>query len=160
MNQNLQDLKNEAKVLGISFSPNIGEDALREKIALHMSTPPDKEFTGEAFAENYAEAMKLVRVEITPNRADDAGLKGDEFAVQSKYLGFVYRWVRFGKPTHIPNVLIESIKERVYTKKIEDGGVNEQPMVAELRRYTVNYLDPLTEEEVEKINFMNKQAGR
>lgn len=160
----LQELKDKAKILGIAHSPNIGEDALLAKIAEAMAKD-DKQVEEVSVEEvnkwqkAYAEAMKLVRVEILPSQPEKVGQAGDEFAVMSKYLGYVYRYVPFGKPYHIPQCLLNIIKDKVYTMRVKDGGVNEEPVVATPRMYSIEYLDPLTPEEVEKINFDNKRAG-
>ena len=120
-------LKQQAALMGIAHSNNIGVDALRKKIAAKMEDEVDttdeegnevasaqpNPLTGDALAAQpeapvktktlsqflQDEAMKLVRVRISCMDPKKQDLEGEIFTVANEYIGTVKKHVPFGEKT-------------------------------------------------------------
>lgn len=140
----LDMLKNRAKLMGITFSNNIGLDALRAKIDEKLSneakqqapetveqpvTAAVTEVAGNQPAEEpvktvslrqriYNEQMKLVRLRITNLDPKKKDLPGEILTVANEFLGTVRKFVPFGEATdngfHVPFCLYTMMKEREF----------------------------------------------
>lgn len=100
------------------------------------------------------EAMKLVRCKIVCNNPNKTDYTSDIFSVQNRYMPEVKRCIPFNKPWHIPQILLNTIKERKYQhftpKKPTGGGV--VGMDVELKpEFTVEILAPISTEEFNVI---------
>lgn len=137
-------LKSRAKLMGITFSNNIGLDALKTKIEEHkqaaaaktqasapastetapkddedskpVSTPMAKKISLRDHLQN--EAMKLVRLRITNLDPKKKDLQGEILTVANEYIGTVRKFVPFGEATdngyHVPYCLYEMMRDRKF----------------------------------------------
>lgn len=170
----LEGLKEKAKSLGITFSPKIGVDALREKINKSME-PAKEEITtagnedeGVVLTEVQRKAktrqdirmsqLKLVRLRINNMNPSKKDLKGEIFTVANKYLGTVKKFIPYGEDTdegyHVPHILYEQLKTRKFLqirkRKVRGTGEEEiiQSMVPE---FALEVLPQLTPKELEQL---------
>ena len=140
----LDMLKSRAKLMGITFSNNIGLDALKTKIEEHKQaseaktqtqtqvTAQTNEQQAESQPENQKkkaktvslrahlqkEKMKLVRLRITNLDPKKKDLPGEILTVGNEYLGTVRKFVPFGEATdngyHVPYCLYEMMRDRKF----------------------------------------------
>ena len=140
----LDMLKQRAKLMGITFSNNIGLEALKAKIEEHkaaataktqattpaltettpkddedskpVSTPKAKKVSLRAHLQK--EKMKLVRLRITNLDPKKKDLPGEILTVANEYLGTVRKFVPFGEQTdngyHVPYCLYEMMRDRKF----------------------------------------------
>lgn len=158
----LDILKAQADRMGISYKSNISLTTLKAKIQLvqdgesleepKAETPStSKEALAEAV---YKEAMKLVRVQITPLDTNKAtNYDCDFFTAGNSVVGNVTRNIPFGRPWHVEQILVNAIKEKTYqqfsTKKNAQGAdvVTKRNVPA----YSVVELPPLTAQELKDL---------
>ena len=140
----LDMLKQRAKLMGITFSNNIGLEALKAKIEEHkaaataktqattpaltettpkddedskpVSTPKAKKVSLRAHLQK--EKMKLVRLRITNLDPKKKDLPGEILTTGNEYLGTVRKFVPFGEATdngyHVPYCLYEMMRDRKF----------------------------------------------
>ena len=99
------------------------------------------------------EALKLVRVRISCNNSNKRNLKGEIFTARNACINEVKKFVPFNVPTHIPQILLNLIKEKsmqlFYKEKNSKGfTINRSRLVPE---FNVEVLPPLTKDELEAI---------
>ena len=141
--EQLAMLKEKARLLGISFSGNIGVETLREKIRSAMSDEkPDtskeevedeeptnsvgsapRKLTKEEHEQKLrqdiqAEGLALVRCKIFNLNPAKNDLHGEIFTVANKYLGTVKKFIPYGEATdggyHIPKCIYDDLKQREF----------------------------------------------
>lgn len=139
----LGTLKARADMLGLTYSNNIGVDALRAKITAHLSGSKE-DATGAVEPEHspiglvdqhdlplhevtdptvirermYKENMRLIRVRITNLNPAKKDLPGEIVTVSNKYLGTVRKFIPFGEMTdngyHVPMILLKELRGRKF----------------------------------------------
>ena len=135
-------LKQRADMLGISYSPKIGVDALKDKIERKLAEPAGNADGAAAGAASDAtsvvddipltdgqrkarirrrmkeEEMKLVRLRISCLNPNKRELQGEIFTVANKYLGIVKKFVPYGEASeegyHVPHVIYKQLKARKF----------------------------------------------
>lgn len=152
----LDMLKRRAQLMGISFSNNIGVDALKAKIKSVLDGEKQEPEVSEipstdkmASVENVEvapakptkkislrehlrrEKLKLVRVRITNLDPKKKDLPGEIITVANEYIGTVRKFVPFGEVTdngyHIPQCIYDMLKERTFISiKTRRGPKGEQ----------------------------------
>ena len=178
----LDVLKARAKMLGITFSNNIGVDALRARIEAAQEEPKqDQEqlnpLAGDKAGEKPAaqkslrqqmvdEQMKLVRLRITNLDPKKKDLPGEILTVANEYLGTVRKFIPFGEVTdggfHVPFCLYTMMKDRKFldirVRKDRRTGTTftEQRWVSE---FALEILDPLTPKEIDDLAKAQMAAG-
>lgn len=169
-------LKERAKRLGITFHPNIGEDKLREKIDAKMEllTSKDPMTTGEVpinkpkttahdkLNEKRKRASELVRVVITcfdPNKKE---WQGEYFSVINSKIGKFKKMVPYGVEWHVPRIMLEMIESKqVQTfRSYKDSKGREHIEPRLIKAYGVEYLDPLTPDEMAELAKIQMATGR
>lgn len=184
----LQLLKKRADLMGITYSNNIGENALREKIEaklngeqavniqeanLAMDSTPD--FTGAlgASEENltpnqrlYREQMALVRCRITNLDPKKRELPGEIFAVANRVLGTVKKFIPYGELTengyHIPRILFNELDSRKFNHigSTKDKATGQTVVTSKwVKEFSLEVLPPLTAEELSKLATAQIAAG-
>ena len=99
-------------------------------------------------------AMKLKRIQITCNNQNKRNWTGEIFTVQNGSLGApIRKFVQFNVPTHVPEILYNTIKERqlqiFYTEKASNGQkVTRSKLINE---FSVTDLPPITSAELDAI---------
>lgn len=136
-------LKQRAKTLGISFSNNISEETLRQRINEKLNSMNDGEdsltketeaaeqeevnaLTGEKKPAKkiplrqrlYKENMRLIRVRITNLDPKKRELPGEIVTVANEFIGTVRKFIPFGEATdegyHIPYCIYKMLKRRKF----------------------------------------------
>lgn len=167
-------LKTKADTLGVTYSPNIGVDALREKINAKMNGEPEKKEEAKASEtprektkmelrqEAFLEATRLVRCRITCMNPSKADLPGEIFTVSNNVVGSIKRYIPYGEQVdgwHVENMLLDMLKEKQFQQLRTKKGANGQilPETKWVREYAIEELPPLTPEELKVL--ANKQAA-
>ena len=158
----LDILKAQADRMGISYKANISLTTLNAKIQLAQegesldapvakASSTDQEDKADSV---YKQAMKLVRVQITPLDTNKAtNYDCDFFTAGNSVVGNVTRNIPFGRPWHVEQILVNAIKEKTYqqftTKKNAQGAdtVTKRNVPA----YSVVELQALTEQELKDL---------
>ena len=167
-------LKTKADTLGVTYSPNIGVDALREKINAKMNGEPEKKEESkvsegprektkmEIRQEAFLDATRLVRCRITCMNSSKADLPGEIFTVSNNVVGSIKRYIPYGEQIdgwHVEKMLLEMLKEKQFQQLRTKKGANGQilPETKWVREYAIEELPPLTQEELKVL--ANKQAA-
>lgn len=172
-------LKQQARMMGIEFSNNIGVETLRKKIEERTAEDaasstvqepepqPEQPVRKKSLRDEiYEREMKLVRVRITNMDPMKAKRPGDYFTVANKYLGTVRKFIPYGEQTdngfHIPHCLYQMLKDRkfaqVQIKKNPDTG-HESVTTRMVREFAIELLDPLTPEEIKRLANAQLASG-
>lgn len=168
-------LKEKAKSLNISFHPNIGEDKLREKINEKLNDQPkeDPVSTGEVpitkelsssakLAAKRKAASKLVRVIITSFDPNKKEWQGEFFSVGNAKIGQFKKFIPYGVEWHIPTIMLNLIEDKkmqtFYT--VKDGRGKNIRKSKLIKAYGIDYLDPLTSEELAELASIQSKTGR
>lgn len=186
----LAKLKEKAKVMGVSHSPNIGIDALRKKINSKLEGEESEADEIEEEAQAVAakekkteklltkkqkimalrktmqeEQMKLIRCRIYNLNPSKRDLQGEIVTVGNKYLGSVKKFIPFGEATdngyHIPNILYEELKRRRF-QSITTKSVKGQIVVNNrmVPEYSLEVLPQLTKEQLKELADKQGAAER
>jgi len=168
----LDALKAKADLIGVSYSHKIGAAALRKKIKDHIEGVEEDEATATpepktmSKAERYAsirqkqmkECMALVRVRITNMNPDKADLGGEIFAVGTKYIGTVKKYIPYGEATdngyHVPKILLDQMKQREFlsVKSVQNRKTGQMDITQRwVREFAIEELPPLTEKELKDL---------
>lgn len=157
-------LKRQAKVMGITFSNNIGVDALRKKIREKLEKVTDEEEFANAAEERYAreeaatkEANKLIRLSISCLNPAKINVEAEIWNARNKAYGTITRVV----PTkvdawHVPNAIYMLMKEAKYlTVRKRKTPMGDTQDLVELPEYSLVELPPLTEEEIAELKAIS-----
>jgi len=168
----LDALKAKADLIGVSYSHKIGAAALRKKIKDHIEGVEEDEATATpepktmSKAERYAsirqkqmkECMALVRVRITNMNPDKADLGGEIFAVGTKYIGTVKKYIPYGEATdngyHVPKILLDQMKQREFlsVKSVQNRKTGQMDITQRwVREFAIEELPPLTDKELKDL---------
>lgn len=183
-------LKQQATLMGISFSNNIKVETLRAKIAAKMEGEEDN--TDEdgntikqpnplagtvaptakpakrtpSLAEHLQkDAMKLVRIRIACMDPKKQDLPGEIFTVANEFLGTVKKYVPFGEQTdngyHVPHCIYELLKNREFLH-IQTRTVNGQieTKTRWVKEFSIEVLPPLSDEEIQALAQDQRATGR
>lgn len=181
-----QVLMQKARTMGISFSNNITEDALAEKINAKLEGSSVAQATEKSELNPLAgdqlgaipaakktlrqriwdEQMALVRVRVTNMDPKKKELRGEIMTVANEYLGNIRKFVPFGEDTdegyHIPKCLLTMMQERRFLqiREVRDrkSGVT-RPETSWVREFSIEILDPLTKEELKQLATAQIAAG-
>lgn len=174
-------LKSRAKLMGITFSNNIGLDALKEKIEKKMAGEADDPVSDETvIAPNPLEpearpmslrdiiaqdAMKLVRLRITNLDPKKKDLPGEVFTLANEYLGTVRKYIPYGEVTedgyHVPNCIYERLKARMFQniRSVKERNGHIRVETNWVREFSLEVLPPLTEKELKQLATAQQAAA-
>lgn len=166
--QAITSLKKQADRLGIQYKSNTSIATLQKAIKDKLDAPIGGEDSpvvedavvgksasvGKSVEDYTDEAMKLVRVIITPMESTKASNHEREmFCAGNSVVGTVKRVVEFGEPWHVEQIILNSIREKKYqmfqTKKNARG--IEITTAKLVPAYGISILDPLTDQEIEEL---------
>lgn len=117
-----------------------------------------------------AKAMRLHRVRVHNLDPQDSAVPGAIKTVYNKYTGKVSKYIPFGEENevgyHVPEILLNSLKEEKYTMRkevkqrgqVSSFGVKQYKTVL-MPKFNIEYLDALTEEEIEGLAKDQKARG-
>jgi len=168
MPDELTMLKERADIMGIKYSPNIGVDKLKSKIAEKMEGKQDEESpkataaqgtpgASSAAKEKMArkeEALKLVRVRITNMNPLKSVLKGEIISAGNGEIGFIKKFIPFNAEHgwHIPQIILNVLREKKFMThfevKVGNKRIKKNKLVAE---YAIEILPPLTTKELNEL---------
>lgn len=174
-------LKSRAKLMGITFSNNIGLEALKEKIEKKMAGEADDPVSDETvIAPNPLEpearpmslrdiiaqdAMKLVRLRITNLDPKKKDLPGEVFTLANEYLGTVRKYIPYGEVTedgyHVPNCIYERLKARMFQniRSVKERNGHIRVETNWVREFSLEVLPPLTEKELKQLATAQQAAA-
>ena len=165
----MKALKAEADALGIKYHNSISEATLFERIALYKQEQADlaaveaikgadEKKKQDTSAEDAAmaaakEANKLVRCQIAAMNPQERDIGYKLFDCGNKYTGKIAKVIPFNKPWHVPQIILDYIKEQqfVTAKMVKGEGGREVMQTVWAPAYSVNILDPLTDAELKQI---------
>ena len=109
----------------------------------------------------WKKAMKLVRVQISCNNPNKTSYQGEIFSARNKFIPEVKKFVPFNVPTHVPQVLLNMIKEKklqtFVTEKLPNGMQTKRSKL--VPEYSITVLSPLTPEEFNAIRQKQLAEG-
>lgn len=179
-------LKNRARLMGITYSPNIGVAALKAKIDAKLAetdegsnidpeapnpletdppAPPKEETVQEIRARLRRDEMRLIRCRITNLDPKKKDLPGEIYTIANEYLGTVRKFIPFGEQTdegyHIPFCLFKMLRDRKFLHIRTIKGPNGTPAVKHeyVREFAIEELPPLTQAELDKLAATQAAAG-
>lgn len=185
----LQMLKDRARLMGITHSNNIGLEALRAKINAKMTetNEPLNQGSSEDAAnplnvmgdqsdtvperpmslreKMLKEQMKLVRLRITNLDPKKASLPGEIYTVANEYLGTVRKYIPFGEATqdgyHVPYCLYTFLKDKKFLSIRTTKSASGQPVIKHsmAQEFGLEILPPLTQAELDKLGAAQTAAG-
>ena len=155
----LDSLKNKANLLGVKYHPSISAEKLREKIAAAQAGEPE---AGEPKKENSllaeraalrAEALKLVRVNITPMDTSKREYHGDIFEVSNTVFS-VKRFVPYNTVdgTHVEKAILDNLREKrvqIFVKKKVNGRETKEGKL--IAAFGIEVLEDLKPEELREL---------
>ena len=179
-------LKERANVMGVTFSNNIGIEALRKRIddklaGMNTEEVPEAEtnaFTGTTTNTEdgskavtptlrqylFDENMKMVRVKITNLDPKKREWPGEIKTVANKYIGTVRKFIPFGYATdegyHIPQCIYKMLKRCKYQdiKVVKKNG-KETVTSRWVSEYAIELLPPLSQEELRQLATAQQAVG-
>lgn len=148
----LELLKEQATLAGLSFKPNATVKALKKLLAEQYREDSVSE-ENQARFDLEAENLKLIKVIITPNDANKRLQTGEIFCAGNSMLGTIKRYVPFGQEWLIENMLLKSIQEREYQLLIPRKTEKDEEFVESklLPAYQIQILPNPTKEEIEQL---------
>lgn len=109
----------------------------------------------------WKKAMKLVRVQISCNNPNKTSYQGEIFSARNKFIPEVKKFVPFNVPTHVPQILLNMIKEKklqtFVTEKLPNGMQTKRSKL--VPEYSITVLSPLTPEEFNAIRQKQLAEG-
>ena len=136
------------------------DEAYIEKLKNLTFTQAEAKIAKQNAEERLRDAMKLVRCTITCNNKNKAEYSGEIFSVQNAKLKEVKKMVPFGVVTHIPQILLNMIKEKKYQmfKTKRENGIPKTTSLL-IPEYNIQIHDPITREELEAIKQKQLAEG-
>ena len=121
----------------------------------------EKSHSKEVSDKRTKDALKLVRCMITCNNKNKTSYKGEIFAARNAVINEVKKFIPFGRPTHVPQILLNVIKEKQYQTFVEETlpngmKVNKPHLINE---YNIQILDPISKDELEAIKRKQLAEG-
>lgn len=151
----LQLLKEKAGALGVEYKANVSSKTL-SKLIKEFEEQEEQEdglTENERIQKTMEEATKLVRVIITPMDSSKRDYQGDVFSAGNAVVPTMTKYVPFGVEWHVPQIILNTIKEKVINRFIakKDERGREYREYLEARAYSIQELPPLTKEELEEL---------
>lgn len=178
-------LKERARKMGITFSPNIGAETLAKKIADHdvdtqgivsnlvEEAEADSIKTGklvkplssrELSIRARKNAQQLIRVNVMPNDPMKAQMLGELIFAGNTQIGTLGKLIPFGTPKgyHIPVMLYKILKEKTFTFFIvkRDNFGNDIVRAVQRPAYNIEVLKPLSEKGIKRIADRQEAQAR
>lgn len=176
----LQILFKQADAMGITYSKNISIETLRKRIADKQDgvveevqepvVAATKETVISASKQRQAkikEATKLIRIRVTNMNPAKSELPGEIFTTGNSVIGTVRKYVPFGGTAsevgyHVPQIILNMLQRRTFTTTVEKR--NDKGLVyyeKQVRKeFAIEVLDPLTQEELDKLAQDQRASGR
>ena len=151
----LELLKEKAGSLGVEYKSNVSAKTLAKLIKEfeEQDAQDDGLTDNERIQQTLDEATKLVRVIITPMDSTKRDYQGDVFSAGNATVPTMTKYVPFGVEWHVPQIILNTIKEKVMNKFIakKDERGREYREYLEAKAYSIQELPPLTKEELAEL---------
>ena len=151
----LELLKERADSLGVVYRPNVSAKILAKLIKEfeEREAQDDGLTVNERIQQTIKEATKLVRVIITPMDSTKRDYQGDVFSAGNAVVPTMTKYVPFGVEWHVPQIILNTIKEKVMNKFIakKDERGREYRDYLEAKAYSIQELPLLTREELAEL---------
>lgn len=148
-------LKEQADLMGIKYAKNVSVDVLRKKVADALGADSESKKADQPQKEDVEarrkELTRLRRVRISCHDPMKSQYDGEIFSVMNA-LGSFTRYVQFGVPWHVEQILLNNIENAEYQQftTVKDGkGETQKKRTA--KTYSVEYLEPLTQEGLDAL---------
>lgn len=181
LNSELEELKETATEMGITFHPAIGLEKLKEKIAnfsapeaaldatLNKEAPavpaavkidlskPERiiETLAQMKARKRREATRLVRVRVSCMNPNKKSWEGEILTVSNSLVGSIKKYIPFNNEEgwHIPYMMLLHLKERQCQIFVKKKGPKgDNVVIAKLiKEFSVELLPDLTEAEIKDL---------
>lgn len=157
----LEVLKNRANQLNIKFHPNIGVDALREKVNAQLTANVDTHVAKDQTAvskriQRKREAGKLIRCKIHCNDPAKKEWPGEYITVGNSSVGTFRKYIPYNvdEPYHLPQIILNVLREKKVQVFATKKGKNNIPIRTSklIGAYTIEIMDPLTEAELKRLS--------
>lgn len=182
-----EDLEERAKVLNVEFHPNISTDKLAARVAAATNGVKENQGTKEDLEQltdvnsrvvlkpqtefetsedelrhkRYIDAHKLVRVQVTCHDPMKKDWQGELLETGNNAIGTIRKFVLFGHPYHLPQALVDVLKEKqyqsFYTTKDQFG--NDVRKARNVPAFSVVELPALSSEELEVLKRRQLARG-
>ena len=143
------------------LSPEKGFSEEIEKLKGMTFEEADKRHIESEEKTVWKKAMKLVRVQISCNNPNKTSYQGEIFSARNKFIPEVKKFVPFNVPTHVPQILLNMIKEKklqtFVTEKLPNGMQTKRSKL--VPEYSITVLSPLTPEEFNAIRQKQLAEG-
>ncbi|OOR84915.1 hypothetical protein [Moraxella canis] len=150
----LQQLKDQADDLGLTYPAKVTAKALKQMIANELLKDTDQDISEEIQAVE-DENLKLVHVVVTSMNSQKANIGFETFQVGNSVIGTIKRVVPLGKPWLVENIILKAIKDKQFQQFIErDDPNNRHNKLVESRlvpAFAVQELPLPTEEEIAEL---------
>lgn len=128
-----ESIKNRLNLFGVSYASNLGTEKLRALLTAHLeSLAKAEESTAEVKTEGSVkrevilEGTKLVRITLLANDPSKREHQGELFTVGNAVIGSIRKYIPFGVPWLVPQILVNVLEERQFqhfiTKRNAHGG--------------------------------------
>ena len=146
----IESLREEASRRGIPFSGNTSVATLEAKIAGYDLAQQAAAVAPTPLpVDPAAQANKLLRVRVLCRDPVKAGEGGTIIRVGNGVVGMIAKYVPFGEPWHIPQILYNAMIEAEMT--YVDSTNPRSPQMRTSKLYDITVLPPLTAEEFEAL---------
>jgi len=168
----LSVLKERADMMGLKYHPNTGVDKLRAKINAALEdteveepvvAAPKQETTAQRRSRLRKEASALVRVRVTCMNPNKREWQGEILTVSNSVVGTYRKYVPFNAEDgyHIPNIILEQLKERkCQVFKTVNGPRGEKMRKGSMiPEFSIDVLPQLTEAELADLAKQQAMSG-
>jgi len=145
-------LKEQALTLGISHSPNIGPDTLEAKIKGHIAQleqikTPDEQELREAKTKDASKLIRIIATCMNHQKTKSSERQGEYVMGGNSQTGSLKRFIPYGHPVHIEQLLLNVLKEKKYQQRFGKG--NQQSRL--VQEFAIDVLPDLTPAEVDDL---------
>lgn len=102
------------------------------------------------------EALRLVRVVVTPNNPSETDRDGVMLTVGNNAVGTITQMVKFGEPWHLKNIVLLALQEKQFQRFITSKDKPPQSLLA--KAYNIEILPSLTETEIAQLRLSQNAA--
>ena len=161
-----EKLRENGKLLGITFGPNEGvpsmvqklkdarEQILRDVDDVEAELKQPVSVQAERNAQRL-ELTKLVRIQIANVNPNKAGLPGEILAVHNDVVGTVKKFIPYneaGEAYHVPLILLKMLKRKKFLQiKDPPKGSRAAATTKLVPEFAITILEPLTEKELKDL---------
>ena len=115
-----------------------------------------EELRKERRTETRKEALRLVRVIVTPNNPAETDRGGVLITVGNNAVGSITQMVQFGEPWHVKNIVLMALQEKQFQRFVTSKDKAPQSVLA--KAYNIEILPNLTEVEIEQLRLSQNAA--